>query len=387
MNKWGNKRKAKPSTDKKQSKEWIQGFKDQMEKRKLYSPNKLKKDEQEKAYQIKKEKRVALKKPVAQRIANASFLVLFLLLILGAFNAFRHNGEISSLEDQVSAVSSGETKNQENYASRPGVNYFVENFMKTYMTVRPGEEEQTKRQEELTRFLANGLDKDAGIDYNALKGEQIYTSSRILEAEEVDQNQTDVYMDVNFTFISKQDKKVKEKKKGKDGKEKVVEKTVTETKETAGKAYYVVRIYSDEKGYTVMDLPQPFIPKQHEQKSVESAYANQTKDEHAAGNVRSFLESFFKAYVSKDRSKDMKFFFEHSEDAQSLNGAYQFVLVDDVDVYPGKGKDQWIARSHVKLKNPVTGVQSSHGYEFVLRQEGSDKFEILSMENLTNNVE
>lgn len=363
----------------------MQSLKEKLEKRKIYAPEKLKKDEKEKAYQIKKEQRVAMKRPVMQRVVNSCFVVIFLLLLLGAFNAFRHNGELSQLEEQVLAVSSDEAGEKEDYASRPGVYYFIENFMKTYLTVKPGEEPQANRQTELTRFLAKGLDENAGIDYSKLKGEQVYQSSRILEVEQVDQHLANVYVDVDYTFITKVDKKVQEKKKGEDGKEQMVEKTVSETKETPGKAYYVVQVYGDETGYTVVDLPQPFVPKQQQTKSIENAYADQPKDAKLAGNVHSFLETFFAAYVSKDRMEDMKFFFKDSGDAVSLNGAYNLVSVDDVAVYPGE-EETLIVRSRVKLEHPVTGVQSQHGYELVLAQEGPDKFEIIEMKNLTNNV-
>ncbi|MED1018577.1 conjugal transfer protein [Bacillus atrophaeus] len=394
MNKWGKKKSSsseKQKKDKKSFKNLVGEWKTKKAEKKIYDPAALKKDQKEKAYQVKRERRVALKPSTFQRVMNIGLVLLLVIVLLGSFNAFRHNGVIHSMEEKVDAATSEENKVKDDYADRPGITYFIQNFLNDYFDIQPGEDNQKKRQDRLKKYLANGLDPDGGIDYTSVQGEQTLTGSRIMEVKGINKTTADVYVDADIKSVIKTERieKVKEKKKDKKGKKKEVEveKKVTDTDEKSGKLYYVIRVHADDTGYTVIDLPQPYVPKESDKKTVDNYYADLTEDKAATNNVRTFLESFFNSYVNKDRADDMKFFFKKSNDAQSLEGSYEFAGIEDLKVYPGEKKKQYIVRSDVKLKQSVSGIQSLYGYEFILNHEGADKYEIVEMRNLSTKVE
>lgn len=394
MNKWGKKKSSsseKPKKDKKSFKNLVSEWKTKKAEKKIYDPAALKKDQKEKAYQVKRARRVALKPSTFQRAMNIGLVLLLVIVLLGSFNAFRHNGVIHSMEEKVDAATAEENKVKDDYAERPGITYFVQNFLNDYFDIQPGEDNQKKRQDRLKKYLANGLEPDGGIDYTSVQGEQTLTGSRIMEVKGINKTTADVYVDTDIKSVIETERieKVKEKKKDKKGKKKEieVEKKVTDTDEKSGKLYYVIRVHADDTGYTVIDLPQPYVPKESEKKTVDNYYADLTEDKAATNNVRTFLESFFNSYVNKDRADDMKFFFKNSNDAQSLEGSYEFVRIEDLKVYPGEKKKQYIVRSDVKLKQSVSGIQSLYGYEFILNHEGADKYEIVEMRNLSAKVE
>ncbi|WP_330937836.1 conjugal transfer protein (plasmid) [Bacillus amyloliquefaciens] len=394
MNKWGKKKSSsseKPKKDKKSFKNLVSEWKTKKAEKKIYDPAALKKDQKEKAYQVKRARRVALKPSTFQRAMNIGLVLLLVIVLLGSFNAFRHNGVIHSMEEKVNSATAEENKVKDDYAERPGITYFIQNFLNDYFDIQPGEDNQKKRQDRLKKYLANGLEPDGGIDYTSVQGEQTLTGSRIMEVKGINKTTADVYVDADIKSVIETERieKVKEKKKDKKGKKKEVEveKKVTDTDEKSGKLYYVIRVHADDTGYTVIDLPQPYVPKESEKKTVDNYYADLTEDKAATNNVRTFLESFFNSYVNKDRADDMKFFFKNSNDAKSLEDSYEFVRIEDLKVYPGEKKKQYIVRSDVKLKQSVSGIQSLYGYEFILNHEGADKYEIVEMRNLSAKVE
>ncbi|MEK4678211.1 conjugal transfer protein [Bacillus sp. FSL K6-2944] len=362
MQKWGKVAKQKSESSNKLSfRERIAKWK---EKKNIYSAKLLKRDEKEKAQEVKMIKRATLKKPVVKRIWNILAIFSLCIVALGVYNAFRHNGKLENLQNQITATKKVNAEGvQENLAMRSGVEYFVQNFIKEYVTVKPGDEAQKGRQKILSKYLAQGLDKDAGVDYQSLNGEQIYKGSRILEVESAGKNQANVYVDVTTEFAPKDSPDKKQ-----------------------SRVYYLIRVYGSSDGYTIVDLPQPYMPKNGANKSIQDRYASLSKDMKSEQEVRKFLESFFKTYTAKDRGDEIKFFFRNAADIQSLQGLMEYVKVEDVKVYPMQKEKQFLVQCSVKLKQPVSGVISEHSFEFTIDRKGEGKFEILKMQPVSYEV-
>ncbi|PFA94157.1 hypothetical protein CN383_26960, partial [Priestia megaterium] len=346
-----------------------------------YMPNLLKRDEKEKQQEQRMIKRATMKRSTAAVIGRAVMVLSLVIIALGVFSAFRHNLAISDLEDKVSAQQQGtsEEKSQNNQNIK-AVEYFTTQFMRQYTSIEPGEDKQKEREEALQNFLATGLDKDAGIDYANLPGSQRYDSSDIVSIKQKDAHISDVSVKVQVTAT----KEVEKKSKDKDGNEKV-EKTKEEKPATV---YYLVRVYEDKNGYSVIDLPQPYMPKENQRVTVSENEQNKNTDSVVNHEVQSFLESFFKTYTAKDRSDETKFFFKESKKAQSLNGLMNYKSLNKVSVYEEKSsKGRYIVRCSVKLEQPTTGIQSNHSYEFDVQTDGQDKFEILNMKPVSYDIQ
>ena len=377
MKKW--QKKKKPSSN-----EASQGIKEKVKEKanssKKYMPNLLKKDEKQKEKDQVIIKRASMKRSTATTIGRVIMIGSIVIVALGVFSAFRHNLVLSDLEDQVSAQQQDNSpKNNQNTQNIAAVEYFTTQFMRHYTSIEPGDDKQKAREEALQSFLATGLDKDAGIDYTNVPGIQRYDSSDVVSIKQKDERTSDVSIKVNVTSV----KEVEKKSKDKDGKEKV-EKKNEEKKATL---YYLVRVYEGKNGYSVIDLPQPYMPKQNQRVTVSENEENKNTDAVVNNEVQSFLESFFKTYTAKDRSDETKFFFKDSSKAQSLNGLMNYKSLNNVSVYEKKStKSQYIVRCSVKLEQPVTGIQSSHSYELVIQRDGQDKFEILTMKPVSYEI-
>ncbi|MGG3178117.1 conjugal transfer protein [Priestia megaterium] len=377
MKKW--QKKKKPSSN-----EASQGIKEKVKEKasssKKYMPNLLKKDEKQKEKDQIIIKRASMKRSTAATIGRVIMIGSIVIVALGVFSAFRHNLVLSDLEDQVSAQQQDHSpKNNQNTQNFAAIEYFTTQFMRHYTSIEPGDDKQKAREEALQSFLATGLDKDAGIDYANVPGIQRYDSSDVVSIKQKDERTSDVSIKVNVTSV----KEVEKKSKDKDGKEKV-EKKNEEKKATL---YYVVRVYEGKNGYSVIDLPQPYMPKQNQRVTVSENEENKNTDAIVNNEVQRFLESFFKTYTAKDRSDETKFFFKDSSKARSLNGLMNYKSMNNVSVYEEKSsKDQYIVRCSVKLEQPVTGIQSNHSYEFVIQRDGQDKFEILTMKPVSYEI-
>ncbi|MDD1516227.1 conjugal transfer protein [Priestia megaterium] len=377
MRKWQKKKKPAPN-------EPSQGTKEKARQKasasKKYMPNLLKKDEKQKEKDQVMIKRASMKRSTATTIGRVIMIGSIVIVALGVFNAFRHNLVLSDLEDRVSAQKQDNSpKNNQNTQNIASVEYFTTQFMRHYTSIEPGDDKQKAREEALQSFLATGLDKDAGIDYANVPGTQRYDSSDVVSIKQKDERTSDVSIKVNVTSV----KEVEKKSKDKDGKEKV-EKKNEEKKATL---YYLVRLYEGKNGYSVIDLPQPYMPKQNQRVTVSENEENKNTDAVVNNEVQRFLESFFKTYTAKDRSDETKFFFKDSSKAQSLNGLMNYKSLNNVSVYEKKStKDQYIVRCSVKLEQPVTGIQSNHSYEFVIQRDGQDKFEILTMKPVSYEI-
>ncbi|WP_243557881.1 conjugal transfer protein [Priestia megaterium] len=378
MKKWQKKKKP-ASTDPSQVPK--EKGKEKVGSSKKYMPNLLKRDEKEKQQEQRMIKRATMKRSTAAIIGRTVMVLSLVIIALGVFSAFRHNLAISDLEDKVSAQQKGtsEEKSQNNQNIK-AVEYFTTQFMRQYTSIEPGEDKQKAREEALQNFLATGLDKDAGIDYANLPNSQRYDNSAIVSIKQKDAHISDVSVKVQVTAT----KEVEKKSKDKDGKEKV-EKTKEEKPATI---YYLVRVYEGKNGYSVIDLPQPYMPKENQRVTVSENEQNKNTDSVVNHEVQSFLESFFKTYTAKDRSDETKFFFKDSKKAQSLNGLMNYKSLNKVSVYEEKSsKGRYIVRCSVKLEQPTTGIQSNHSYEFNVQTDGQDKFEILNMKPVSYDIQ
>lgn len=378
MKKWQKKKKP-ASTDPSQVPK--EKGKEKVGSSKKYMPNLLKRDEKEKQQEQRIIKRATMKRSTAAIIGRAVMFLSLVIIALGVFSAFRHNLAISDLEDKVSAQQQGTSEDKSrNNQNIKAVEYFTTQFMRQYTNIEPGEDKQKAREEALQNFLATGLDKDAGIDYANLSSSQRYDSSDIVSIKQKDAHISDVSVKVQVTSV----KEVEKKSKDKDGKEKV-EKTKEEKPATV---YYLVKVYEGKNGYSVIDLPQPYMPKENQRVTVSENEQNKNTDSVVNHEVQSFLESFFKTYTAKDRSDETKFFFKDSKKAQSLNGLMTYKSLNKVSVYEERSsKGRYIVRCSVKLEHPTTGIQSNHSYEFNVQTDGQDKFEILNMKPVSYDIQ
>lgn len=309
-------------------------------------------------------------------------ILAFIFIAVGIVNSYRHNGMIFHLQDQVKALSQHDDQDtmQRHPATGPGAQHFAQEFMKVYTNVKPGEDAQDDRQDELTKYMALGLDEDAGTDYDSLDGERIYKDSTVLDVVPAGKQTADVYVKVSYDYKYQKEetKKVKKKKKTKKKKQ-----LVDHTKHDLVD-YSVIRLYADHKGYAVVELPRPFVPDDRTTASVRDEGEGESTDDGITDDVRDFLGDFFHAYTSDD-ADNLKYYFVHASDARSIKGQNDFDDLEDVKVYDSSRKGKYRVHATVILKDDETGIVTHVPYALVLVKD-KDKYQIQKLSSLHHNI-
>lgn len=378
MQKWKIKKKERSKPSEKEGKE---GFFSKMKKRraekKLYAPREYKKDEIDKSNNLKQQKKASLKQPVVNKVLLTLICVFIGLLVLGSINAFRHNGEISFLNEAV-GILADEKEEEFNISSKESVQDFTERFMRAYLTidnlpVDPKDAEQNEeeeRSEKLARFLANGIDEEAGITEANFEGKQTVRSLRVIEVTDTGDNTADVQVRVNTRTVLPDQKEDEE--------------DILET------LYFTVGVYGDEEGYSIINLPQPYDPGEDTARiSIQNPYETARETNEYREDIQSFLVSFFNRYANEAEegiTSEIRLFFENPEEAQSLNTGYVFENIDTFKVYQAEEENQFIVRSDVALRRAESNLLSLHGYEFLLVRDDGGNFSIREFKNSTNLV-
>lgn len=351
--------------------------------RQMAANRRAKKHEKAKTAEQAKIHRARIRGAGKRKIMRWAAVIAFILMTVGIVNAYRHNGMIFQLKDQVQALAQqdGQEAKQRHPATGPGAQHFARKFMKVYTNVKPGDASQKDRQDKLADYLASGLDKNAGIDVRSLNGERVYKASTVLDVAPAGKQTADVYMKITYDY-KYQKQETKKVKKGK--KKKKVKKLVDHIKQDLVD-YKVIRLYADQNGYAVVELPRPFVPDNTTTVRVRNDNQDQPTKNAETQDVRDFLTDFFDAYTSDDDG-NLKYYFVHASEARSIQRQKDFHDLKDVKVYDGQDQDQYRVQTTVVFKDPETGIISNVNYAFVLRKD-KDKYQIQSLSSLHYNIQ
>lgn len=283
----------------------------------------------------------------ARRIGVYTFWTLFIGMFL--FLALLILANANGKSDEVEQIEENKVTSQEAVA-------FAQNFIEEYFTWNATNQGIVARQEKLKRYLATGLDANAGLVVDGLTWNSTYVSSQVRDVQAIDEGigQITFYVESKIT---------------KGDQEKVYEK------------YLVVPIAYNGDTFGVYELPKyTYVEERTTVKSVSNKRLKSvTSDETTA--VKSFVNTFFKTYADGE-TEQLNYLLSKAGSIEGLNGTFSFEDMNQVDVYKDEENNTLIAFVEVTFADPVTEIRTKSNYQLTMKKN-ADKYAVVAFDDLT----
>ncbi|TMN20858.1 conjugal transfer protein [Lentibacillus cibarius] len=245
-----------------------------------------------------------------------------------------------------------------NPATKPEAIQFAKDFAKNYFTWK--RDSWKVREKRLSSFLAEGLDRQAGLVKDGLKWDASIQRVRLQTVENITENKAHIIFETT-TEMSRKVPLKKQKKK---------DKTKTKTKKLT--KFFAVPITYNGASYGVYDLP--FITNVDETTTVTEDANNYREDltsvktGEQVTNVKHFLDTFFASYA-KDSEDRLSYILTDEKHQNGLQGELTFKEVKSADVYEGRKQSQFIVIADVTMEDPKTSIQFDTVYRLVVSKK------------------
>lgn len=283
----------------------------------------------------------------ARRIGVYTFWTLFIGMFL--FLALLILANANGKPDEVEQIEENKVTSQEAVA-------FAQNFIEEYFTWNATDQGIVARQEKLKRYLATGLDANAGLVVDGLTWNSTYVSSQVRDVQAIDEGigQITFYVESKIT---------------KGDQEKMYEK------------YLVVPIAYNGETFGVYELPKyTYVEERTTVKSVSNKRLKSvTSDETTA--VKSFVNTFFKTYADGE-TEQLNYLLSKAGSIEGLNGTFSFEDMNQVDVYKDEENNTLIAFVEVTFADLVTEIRTKSNYQLTMKKN-ADKYAVIAFDDLT----
>lgn len=302
--------------------------------KKLYSQlNKLSKSNKEKKQRRKQEIRGSIRPKgfIARKFGVIIFwsLFSFMLLVVLVTMFSRDSGEASTEPVLV----------EKNYATSPEGIQFAENFAKEYFTWEVSDEGKHKRQEIMNKYLADGLDQYAGLNFQGLQWNSNFKSSEVKEVIEISDNVSQITLKVIAEFKKVDSDDVKRVEK-----------------------YLVVPVAYDGVTFGVYELPKfTYIQEETTLKKVVSNRLNNA-DSEISSKIREFLPTFFTSFASDTKDK-LNYLLTKESVTDGLQGTMDFQEVKEINVFEGEQAGSYVVFAKAIFLEPQTKVSLVTDYQ------------------------
>ncbi|SOC21553.1 conjugative transposon protein TcpC [Ureibacillus xyleni] len=310
-------------------------------------------DEKEKAEQKKLERKnkklndFTPKGYRAKRMGVYTFWTLFIGMFL--FVGLLVVANATSNAEEVEKVEINKVTSQEAVV-------FAQNFVEAYFTWSATDEGIVARQNELKRYLATGLDSNAGLVVDGLIWSSSYVNSEVRDVQALDEEVGQITFYVKSKLTKGEQEQVSEK-------------------------YFVVPVAYDGKTFGVYELPKYTHFEEHTTiKSVSNKRLKSVSSEETT-TLNSFIETFFKTYADGEREQ-LNYLLSKSGSIEGLNGTFSIKELNQVEVFKDEDNDTYIAFVEVTLVDPKTEISTKSNYQLTMTKS-NDKYIVKAMDDLT----
>jgi hypothetical protein len=254
---------------------------------------------------------------------------------------------------------------KENPATSQAAVQFAKDFASTYFTWDTKDEAKNTRREQLSNYLAVGLDEDAGLNMDQIKTASVFKEAKVKNVENIGQNKAKIVLNVAYeiTTIPEQ----KEATVPKPG-AKPAPPPSPEKKETT--KTIVVPVRFDGTSYGIYELPTfTTVPEQTTLVAEVENKMTKATDTIAVQNITNFLDTFFESY-SQDGKDKLSYILEDTKYQDGLKKSMNFVKVEESSIYEGKRKNQYIVDCKVEFADPDSESQFLTDYRLTVEQRG-----------------
>ncbi|WP_243292836.1 conjugal transfer protein [Bacillus sp. FJAT-47783] len=293
----------------------------------------------------------------ARQFGRVTFWVLFAFMFLVVFVNIFSNSSAEGKKEETLEI-------EVNQATSQAAVEYAREFAKEYYTWKKGDGGRKDRRERLSKYLAEGLDADAGLDAMNLDWDSIFQSAELKKIDENGPNRSYITLKVKANLqkvaIEEIEKKVKE-----GDKEKVVKEKKEHREDKPFEKYFVVPIAYENGTYGVYELPK-FTNMKEETNLKKTKAVGLTSYEGDREQVKEFLETFFSSYA-QDNATKISYMLTENMRIEGLEGTLLYKGLTETNLYEDK-KGSIIAFTKVKFTDPETGVTFTTDYQLSIKE-------------------
>jgi hypothetical protein len=310
-----------------------------------------------------KKKKEKIAKPKGYAVRRTGAVIFWgVFLSLGGYT-FTHIGKEDASAQEIKAPVVQLKK--DNPATSQAAVQFAKDFTSVYFTWNTEGEAKKNRQEQLSMYLAAGLDEDAGLNMDQIKTNSVFKDAKVKSVENTGQNKAKIVLSVTYeiTTIPAETSTPAPKPGAKPAPSPPPEKK--ESTKTI-----VVPVQFDGNSYGVYELPTfTTVPEKTTLIADEESKMKKASNTTDIQNISNFLNTFFESYAQDGKDK-LSYILEDSKYQDGLQKSMNFVKVEESTVYEGKNKDQYIVDCKVQFADPVSESQFLTDYRLTVEQRG-----------------
>ncbi|MFI8658025.1 conjugal transfer protein [Priestia megaterium] len=244
---------------------------------------------------------------------------------------------------------------KENPATSQAAVQFAKDFTEKYFFWKTGDDGRGLREKDLSVYLAEGLDPFAGLDMDNLKSNSMLKDAKIRNIEEQGKNKAKITLLATYEVTT-------------EGKPAGDDKKPEQQKKTATKAIVVPIKYTGTT-YGVYELPTFTGTSQKTNLKVDlNNTLEKSSNTFIVQKIQNFLETFFKSY-SEDSKDQLSYILDDKKHQEGLQKSLKFTEVENVEVYKGTKKGEYIVDCLVHFQDPDSQSNITTKYRLTVEKQ------------------
>jgi hypothetical protein len=251
---------------------------------------------------------------------------------------------------------------KDNPATSQAAVQFAKDFVSVYFTWSTEDGAKETREEQMSKYLADGIDPDAGLDTDRIKTTSIFKDAKLKSVENIGHNKAKIVFTATYEVTSVP----APAQTAQAGGAKPAPAPPPEKKEAT--KTIVVPVQFDGNSYGVYELPTfTTVPEKTTLIADEENKMKKATSTLLIQNISNFLNTFFESYAQDSKDK-LSYILEDSKHQNGLQNSMSFVKVEESTVYEGKSKNQYIVDCKVQFADPVSQSQFLTNYRLTVEQ-------------------
>lgn len=315
--------------------------------------------------ELKKKARNGSVKPkgyFARKLGVLTFWMLFgfmfLVVLVTMFSSSK--GEAKKVDNTVAI--------KKNYAASEEAIQYAIDFTKDYFTWNVSDDGKNKRKSTMSKYLAEGLDQYAGLNFNGLEWNSKFIGAELKKVKEKGNDLAEITLLVNY--------ELKKNNVAPD------QQSTNEVKQSS--KYFVVPVAYDGKTLGVYELPKfTYVYEKTTLKEVTSIQLKQA-DVAESEKIKKFLTTFFRSFAEDPKDK-FDYILANDNVTDGLNNSMKFQKVNKADVFKGEKNNSFVVFTEVSLLEPETNVSHTSNYQLtVVKKDG--KYIVSGLDDHSGNI-
>ncbi|PFM83243.1 hypothetical protein COJ46_01610 [Bacillus sp. AFS077874] len=317
-----------------------------------------------------------------------AFTILFWLALIGviffSFQSWARTGflnkKVNGYQDKAAAQIA--SLHEVGFANSPAGDAYASQFIEAFINLPNDKNEREKRAKTLQSFLAEGLTVGKLENLSEFQGKRVLKSASLYDVKDIKKDSASYVYRINYELFNITSKKdlVEVKKKNEKGKEEVVKEEKVKTVEKSlgrKEQMIIVRLGTDGESFNVIEQPYyQKLPSQARLTAIQDHTDQAKKNMQMEDELKQFSTQFFTFYTTNS-IQEMSYLMEKPE---SLKDLYEYKGLEDLVVYDGEVKGQYIVKTIVLFQEANTGLQTKHPFTLVVKKE-KNKFYVQQLKH------